>query len=142
MVAIGRTRLTFVAPLTAGDHSTAVGAHGAPLVLSPAQRRVLVALCRPFAATRFATPPSNRELAGELFLGVETVKFHLHALYAAFGVAGLPQHRKRVALAQRALEEGVIAAVRAARAGVAAPTPFADTRPPVPAPQWRHGTHR
>ena len=109
MLAIGRTRLAFVAPLTAGDHSTARGPRGAPLALSPAQRRVLVALCRPFAATRFATPPSNRELAEELSLSVETVKFHLHALFEAFGVAELPQRRKRAALAQRALEEGVVA---------------------------------
>jgi hypothetical protein len=63
-----------------------------------------------FATTRFATPPSNREVAAELVLGVDTVKFHLNALYAVFGVTGLPPHRKRVALAQRALEDGVIAA--------------------------------
>ena len=108
VLAIGRTRITFVAPMTAGDHSTAAGARGAPPALSPAQRRVLVALCRPFAETRFATPPSNRELAADLCVSVETVKFHLHALFEAFGVADLPQRRKRAALAQRALEEGVV----------------------------------
>jgi len=108
VLAIGRTRITFVAPLTAGEHSTAAGQRGAPPALSPAQRRVLVALCRPFGATRFATPPSNRELAEELCVSVETVKFHLHALFEVFGVAELPQRRKRAALAQRALEEGVV----------------------------------
>jgi len=108
VLAIGRTRLTFFAPLTAGDRSTAAGARGAAPALSPAQRRVLVALCRPFGATRFATPPSNRELAAELCLSVETVKFHLHALFEAFGIGDLPQRRKRAALAQRALEEGVV----------------------------------
>jgi hypothetical protein len=109
VLAIGRTRLTFVAPLTGGDRSTAAGARATIPAPSPAQRRVLVALCRPFAASRFATPPSNRELAAELCLSVETVKFHLHALFEAFEVTALPQHGKRAALAQRALEEGVIA---------------------------------
>ena len=63
---------------------------GAAPQLSAAQRRVLVALCRPFAPTRFATPPSNRELAAELYLSVETVKFHLHALFELFGIDGPP----------------------------------------------------
>jgi hypothetical protein len=76
--------------------------------LSAAQRRVLVALCRPFAASRFATPPSNRELADELYVSVETVKFHLHALFGLFGLGDEPQHRKRAALAQHALELGVV----------------------------------
>ena len=109
VMAIGRTRLTFVAPLTGGEHSTAAGARAPVPAPSPAQRRVLVALCRPFAASRFATPPTNRELAAELCISVETVKFHLHALFEAFAVVELPQHSKRAALAQRALEEGVIA---------------------------------
>jgi hypothetical protein len=76
--------------------------------LSAAQRRVLVALCRPFAASRFATPPSNRELADELYVSVETVKFHLHALFGLFGLTEVPQHRKRAVLAQLALEHGVV----------------------------------
>jgi pSer/pThr/pTyr-binding forkhead associated (FHA) protein len=101
IVVIGRTRLTYVAPLTDGDQSTAVGPRATPS-LSAAQRRVLVALCRPFAGTRFATPPSNREIAAELCVSIETVKFHLRALFDAFGLAGVPQHRKRAALAPRA----------------------------------------
>ena len=61
----GRTRITFVAPRRRRAQHAAGTAEAAP-ALSPAQRRVLVALCRPFAVTRFATPPSNRELAAEL----------------------------------------------------------------------------
>jgi DNA-binding CsgD family transcriptional regulator len=70
---------------------------------------VLVALRRPLAAARFATAPSNRELAAELCISVETVKFHLHALFELFGIADLPQHRKRAALARLALEQGAVA---------------------------------
>jgi DNA-binding CsgD family transcriptional regulator len=79
-----------------------------PLQISPAQRRVLVALCRPFGEGPFATSPSNRELAAELCLSVETVKFHLHALFEVFGLADVPQHQKRAALARLALERGAV----------------------------------
>ena len=107
VIALGRTVLTYVSPHPTGSGSTVAGAPRMP-ELSAAQRRVLVALCRPFAASRFATPPSNRELADELYVSVETVKFHLHALFGLFGLSDIPQHRKRAALAQLALELGVV----------------------------------
>lgn len=109
VLAIGRTVLSYVSPVAGAGHSTAVGERGAPPVISAAQRRVLVALCRPYADTRFGTPPSNRDLAAELCISVETVKFHLHALFELFGLAAVPQHRKRAALAHRALEQGAVA---------------------------------
>jgi pSer/pThr/pTyr-binding forkhead associated (FHA) protein len=108
VIAIGRTLLTYAAPPAGAERSTAAGANRMTVPMSPAQRRVLLALCRPFASTRFATPPSNRQLAEELCLSVETVKFHLHALFEAFGLADVPQHRKRATLAQLALERGAI----------------------------------
>ena len=109
VVAVGRTpaRLLRAAAERRREHRVGRAA-GAAAELSPAQRRVLVALCRPFAEGRFATPPSNRELAAELCLSVETVKFHLHALFELFGLAALPQHRKRASLARLALEQGVV----------------------------------
>ena len=93
VIAVGRTTLTYIAPLASrgGEHGRR-RARPAPQ-LSAAQRRVLVALCRPLAAARFATPPSNRELAAELYLSVETVKFHLHALFELFGIEGLRSTR-------------------------------------------------
>jgi FHA domain len=108
VVALGRTILTFVAPGSGGAGSTVVGGSRTPPPLSAAQRRVLVALCQPFAGARFATPPSNREIAAELCVSVETVKFHLHALFELFGLAGVPQHGKRAALARLALEQGAV----------------------------------
>jgi DNA-binding NarL/FixJ family response regulator len=39
---------------------------------------------------------------------VETVKSHLRALFDLFGVADLPQNRKRVELVRRAFETGVV----------------------------------
>jgi hypothetical protein len=107
VIAIGRTTLQFLSPLRGGDST--VGSRRAAPPISPAQRRVLVALCRPFATARFAATPSNRELAIELCLSVETVKFHLHELFELFGLEAVPQHRKRAMLAQAALEQGVVA---------------------------------
>jgi hypothetical protein len=108
LIAVGRTRIEFCAPLPDGVGSTVASGRPALPELSPAQRRVLVALCRPFAESRFAAPPSNRELADVLQVSVETVKFHLHALFSLFGLDALPQHRKRATLARRALEQGVL----------------------------------
>jgi DNA-binding NarL/FixJ family response regulator len=76
--------------------------------ISAAQRRVLVALCRPLADGGLAIPPSNRELAAALSLSVETVKFHLHALFEAFQLGEVPQQRKRAALARIVLEQGLV----------------------------------
>jgi len=109
VLAIGQTTLTYVAPATQRDDGTAPArqTRGAPPI-SAAQRRVLVALCRPIGDGGFAVPPSNRELAAALSLSVDTVKFHLHALFEAFGLTDVPQHQKRAALARIALEQGVV----------------------------------
>ena len=108
VVRVGRTRLTYHATAGSAEHSTAVAAsHVAPPVTA-AQRRVLIALCRPMRADPFAMPPSNRDLARALFLSVETVKDHLRALFTAFELGDLPQHQKRATLARRALERGAV----------------------------------
>jgi pSer/pThr/pTyr-binding forkhead associated (FHA) protein len=72
--------------------------------VTPAQRRTLVALSRPLRASRYAAPASNREIADELVISVETVKGTLSALFERFGLTDLPQSAKRAALAARALE--------------------------------------
>jgi pSer/pThr/pTyr-binding forkhead associated (FHA) protein len=73
------------------------------------QRRVLVALCRPFReGSEFATPASNKDIAEEVFLSVDAVKANLRALFERFDVGDLPQNRKRVRLAELALRSGVI----------------------------------
>ena len=64
--------------------------------LSDAQKRVLLALCRPFKdASAFVTPATNQEIAAELYLSVEAVKKHMRALFERFGVEELPQYEKR-----------------------------------------------
>jgi pSer/pThr/pTyr-binding forkhead associated (FHA) protein len=77
--------------------------------LTEAQRRVLVALCRPFkSGDPFPTPATNRQIAEELYLSVDTVKTHLRALFAKLGVEHLPQNQKRMRLADRAFETGLV----------------------------------
>lgn len=87
---------------------TAVGPHLGEL-LTPAQRRVLVALCRPFKDSAYATPATNQQIADELVVSIDTVKSTLRALFEVFGVDDLPQNQKRASLALQALRTGAIA---------------------------------
>ncbi len=109
IVRTGRTRILFRAPgerqestVISTDAMTAAG-------VSPAQKRVLVALCRPFKdGAAFATPAGNQDIAAELHLSVDAVKTHLRALFDKFDLAEVPQNQKRVTLVQRALQSGLI----------------------------------
>lgn len=105
----GHTEVLFREPLAPGVE-TAPSAELARLArLSEAQRRVLVALCRPVAAPGpLAAPASNREIAAELVLSVEAVRTHLKTLFQRFEVPDLPQNRKRAELARRALASGIV----------------------------------
>lgn len=77
--------------------------------ISPAQKKVLVALCRPYKhRPPFARPATNQEIADELFLSVEAVKSHLRALYDKSGLESAPQSEKRVRLVDHALSAGLI----------------------------------
>ncbi len=77
--------------------------------LSDAQRRVLVALCRPFKDSKgYVTPATNQQVADELYLSVDAVKTHLRALFAKFEIEDLPQNQKRVRLVELALKSGVV----------------------------------
>lgn len=109
VIRVGFTTFAFVVPSEREDASSTVAATDpqAPS-LTAAQRRVLVALCRPLVEERFGSASSNQQIAGELFLGVETIKSHMQALFEAFGIRGLPQNQKRAELARRALQHGVV----------------------------------
>jgi hypothetical protein len=84
------------------------GPAGAPPV-SPAQRRVLVALCRPYKdEPSFARPASNQQIADELVVSIEAVKSHLRVLFTRFGLDEVPQNEKRLRLAEQALRSGAV----------------------------------
>jgi len=112
VIRVGRTGILFRAPLEeGGGESTVISTDAMSAAgVSPAQRRVLVALCRPFKdGPAFATPATNAEIAAELHLSVDAVKTHLRALFEKFELADAPQSSKRLALVQRALQTGLIA---------------------------------
>jgi pSer/pThr/pTyr-binding forkhead associated (FHA) protein len=106
----GRTGVLFRAPGQSVASETALSADALTAAgVSPAQKRVLISLCRPFKeGAAFATPATNGQIAGELHLSVDAVKTHLRALFEKFGVEDLPQNRKRVALVERALQSGLV----------------------------------
>ena len=109
-ISVGQTTLLFRRPVPREGSSTLHLDDGiAPPQLSPAQRRVLVALCRPFRdGAEFARPATNQQIADELVLSVAAVKTHLRSLCQRFGIEGLPQNEKRIALARRAFETGAV----------------------------------
>jgi hypothetical protein len=109
-IRLGRTILVYKAASSLPAAST-VAAGDAPLPqrLTDSQRRVLIALCRPYRdGASFATPASNQQIAAELFLSVDAVKMHLRTLFGKFELGELPQNQKRARLAECVLQYGVI----------------------------------
>lgn len=106
-IAVGVSLILF-AGADRPEATTHTTRHAAPPELSAARRRVLFALCRPLLHDPFAGPPSNREIAAELVVSVETVKSHMHALFELFEVEEMPQNRKRSELVRRAFQRGAL----------------------------------
>jgi hypothetical protein len=109
VVRVGRTTIVFRAPATGFDST--LGAQSLPPAhLTDAERRVLVALCAPFAVEGGAapTPATNGEIADALNLSRDGVKTHVRSLFAKLGVGDLPQYQKRAELARRALDRGLV----------------------------------
>jgi DNA-binding CsgD family transcriptional regulator len=105
----GKTTVIFRAPTTASPGTTSAGTDTTIGRISPAQRRVLVALVRPnLTLGGLATPATNRQIAAELFLTVGAVKMHLRALTLKFGIQDLPQNGKRARLVELALQSGEV----------------------------------
>lgn len=108
-IRVGRTTLAFNSAHTAPPGTIVAGELPAQPQLTDTQRRVLVALCRPYRdGTSFATPASNQQIADEVFLSVDAVKMHLRTLFNRFELSALPQNQKRTRLAECALQFGVI----------------------------------
>jgi pSer/pThr/pTyr-binding forkhead associated (FHA) protein len=109
-IRVGCTVLTFCAPSEVEGLHTLVGE---PLPttasLTPAQRTVLTALCRPYKdERRYATPATNQQIAEELSLSLDAVKSHLRSLFHKFGIDHLPQNQKRAGLVEMALQHGLV----------------------------------
>jgi FHA domain len=108
VIEVGRTAIVYLDPLADRSESTVANSSREGPVLSDAQQRVLVALCKPYATGAFAVPASNRAIAEDLVIGVETVKTHMRDLFQLFGIQDLPQNQKRAELARQALARQVV----------------------------------
>ena len=108
VIQTGDTQIAFVAPAGGSVSATVSGSLATAVPdVTPAQRRVLVALCRPLASR--GAVASNREIADELVVALDTVKGTLSPLFEQFGIGGeVPQNQKRALLARRALQTGVV----------------------------------
>ncbi len=110
VIRAGRTLIAYTAESGAATGTTVTAGEVPALPdISSTQRRVLVALCRPFRdGDSFATPASNQQIADELFLSLVAVKMHLRALFNKLGLSDLPQNQKRTRLVEYALQLGLV----------------------------------
>jgi pSer/pThr/pTyr-binding forkhead associated (FHA) protein len=108
-IRIGNTVMTFRHP---GQETLAKTVPtGLPVIesLTPTQRRVVTALCRPLKASDgFGPPATNQQIAEELSLSIEAVKTQLRTMYRRFDLDGLQQNQKRARLAEIALQTGIV----------------------------------
>jgi hypothetical protein len=105
----GHTILVYKAGRTTPVRTTVAAPELAAPPLTDTQRRILIALCRPYRdGSSFSTPPTNQQIAHEVFLSVDAVKMHLRTLFAKFQLADLPQNEKRASLVERVLQSGLI----------------------------------
>ncbi|MEA2151247.1 MAG: hypothetical protein QOD69_3077 [Solirubrobacteraceae bacterium] len=104
----GNTQLLFRDPGPPESEATRREAASTAVALSPTQRKVLVALCRPLNDGSSTLPASNRQIADEVFLSVDAVKAHLRVLFERFGLAELAQNEKRARLAQAVLAAAAV----------------------------------
>lgn len=106
---VGQTLLVLSDPLDDEPRTLASDPVLTPARLTPAQKAVLSALCRPYArGGAVASPATNAEIAAELFLSVETVKTHLRSVCLRLGIEHLPAQRKRLKLVELALSHGLV----------------------------------
>jgi predicted component of type VI protein secretion system len=105
---LGATTVTYRE--TSGGTTQTASAIDTPaaILLSPMQRKVLIALVRPVHESDSATPATNRQIAEEVFLTVDAVKAHLRVLFERYGLSELPQNEKRAQLVATVLDAGVL----------------------------------
>ena len=104
----GETPVIYRASDPGASSTIGVTTSPAAVNLTPTQKQILVALCRPVRDSAFATPLTNKEIAEEVSLSVDAVKAHLRTLFERFGLEDLPQNQKRARLAAIALLQGVV----------------------------------
>jgi hypothetical protein len=109
-IRVGRTVLAYnAAKATPTAQTVSTGSWPTIPPLTEMQRRVLLALCRPYRdGGSFSSPATNSQIAAEVFLSIDAVKMHLRSLFGKFELSDLPQNQKRARLVECALQFGVI----------------------------------
>jgi pSer/pThr/pTyr-binding forkhead associated (FHA) protein len=103
-ILLGRLRLLFHGPARGAE----TAAIASPPPLTPRERDVLLALCRPLlTGDAFTEPASTRAIAAELVVSEAAVKQHLSRLYDKFDVS-TQDERRRVQLANAAVARGAV----------------------------------
>ena len=103
-IVLGRLRLLFHGPAAGRRRPRSQQ----PPPLTPRERDVLLALCRPLlTGDAFTEPASIRAIAAELVVSEAAVKQHLSRLYVKFDV-GAHGERRRVQLANAAVAGGAV----------------------------------
>jgi pSer/pThr/pTyr-binding forkhead associated (FHA) protein len=105
----GETIVVFRDPASVEVGETAAAPDGPAIELTPSQRKILLALCRPYRdGSTYATPATNKQIADEVFLSVDAVKGHLRQLFDRFGLGDVPQNQKRVKLVELVMQQGLV----------------------------------
>jgi hypothetical protein len=103
-VKLGQLRLLFHGPVR-GSETAAIAT---PPPLTPREKDVLLALCRPLlTGDAFTEPASTRTIAAELVVSEAAVKQHLSRLYVKFDLS-TQDERRRVQLANAAVTRGAV----------------------------------
>jgi hypothetical protein len=108
LIRVGDTIIAYCSPTDHGASTMHADAASLMINITPAQRRVLVALCRPYLQTGSLSAPSNAEIAAQLFLSVDSIKTHIKALFNAFGLERSASRFKRSQLIEQAVRTAII----------------------------------
>jgi pSer/pThr/pTyr-binding forkhead associated (FHA) protein len=106
VMCFGSTRITFHDRTRAEEDSTARASEETWAPMSPRDRDVLRALCRPLVDDSSALPASNEEIAEKVALSIDSVKARLRVQYERHGLIDLRQGEKRTRLARLLLSNG------------------------------------
>jgi len=104
----GSTMVVFRAPIDRFKPTEPARPLARPTTVSPSERLLLVALCRPLLGVDHPFPATNNEIAAELCLSIPAVKRRLGILFERFDLEALPHNAKRARLADVAISTGLV----------------------------------
>ena len=107
-IRFGKTTIIYRSPTDEATGETRSASEEAPIPVTEAQKRVLVALCRPVLQGDSSVPAPTAQIAEELVVSSETVKSHLHELFSRFGLGDAEPREKRHMLVDKAIQSGTV----------------------------------